>query len=165
MKRKLTIVLLVLVVLGAFAFFFGAPLVADRQLNGTHARPPYSASERARALHQTLLAADMHADTLLWDRDPLERSRRGHVDVPRLAEGGVALQFFTVVTKTPFRSNYESNREGLNGVTALAVAERWPPRTWWSLLQRALQRARTLDDAAARSGGRLTVIRTAGDLA
>ena len=164
MKRKLSIVLLMLVVLGAFAFFGVAPLVADRRLNGTRVRPPYGATARAQALHRTLLVADMHADTLLWDRDVLERSGRGHVDVPRLAEGGVALQFFTVVTRTPFASNYDSNPEGWNGVTALVVSERWPPRTWRSLLERALYQSRKLEDAAARSGGRLSLIRNAADL-
>ena len=165
MKRRLRLVLLLLFALCAAAFFFVVPAAFDRLSNGTHARAPRRASERALALHQTLFVADMHADTLLWDRDVLARSSRGHVDVPRLAEGGVALQFFTVVTKTPFRSNYESNREGWNGVTALVFAERWPPRTWWSLLRRALHQSHKLHDAAARSGGRLTVIRTAGDLA
>ncbi|HEX8283702.1 MAG TPA: membrane dipeptidase [Pyrinomonadaceae bacterium] len=165
MKRKLPVVLLLLSVLCALAFFFVVPAAFEWVVNRTHARGASRASERARELHRSFFVADMHADTLLWDRDVLARSTRGHVDVPRLSEGGVALQFFTVVTKTPFVSNYDSNREGWNGVTALAVAERWPPRTWWSLLQRALYQARRLDDAAARSGGRLTVIRTAGDLA
>jgi len=32
----------------------------------------------------------MHADSLLWKRDILERSVRGHVDVPRLIEGHYA---------------------------------------------------------------------------
>jgi membrane dipeptidase len=164
MKRKLPTVVLLLLVLGAFAFFWVVPPLADRLLNGTRARPPYGASERARALHRTLLVADMHADTLLWDRDLLERGGRGHVDVPRLAEGGVALQFFTVVTKTPFRSNYESNGEGWNAVTTIAVAERWPPRTWRGLLERALYQSRKLHQAAERSGGRLSVIRDAADL-
>ena len=164
MKKKLPVVILVVVVAGALAFFWLAPLVADRRLNGTRVQPPYGASERARALHGTLLVADMHADTLLWDRDVLERSGRGHVDVPRLAEGGVALQFFTVVTKTPFSSNYESNPEGWNAVTTIAVAERWPPRTWRSLLERALYQSEKLHQAAACSGGRLSVIRSASDL-
>ena len=165
MKKKLTAVL-VLAGVGASAFFGLAAPVAEYALNGTHARGPYPASERARALHATLLVADMHADTLLWGRDPLERSARGHADVPRLAEGGVALQFFTVVTRTPFFSNYESNRDDAwNGVTALVAAERWPPRTWRSLLERALYQSRKLRDAEARSGGRLTVIRSAFDLA
>ncbi len=165
MKRKLPLFLLVLFVLAAAAFFTVAPALAEWMLNRTHVRGPRRASERALALHRSLFVADMHADTLLWDRDVLARSSRGHVDVPRLAEGGVALQFFTVVTKAPFSSNYESNAEGFNGVTALAVAERWPVRTWRSLLSRALHQSRKLHDAAARSGGRLTILRTAGDLA
>jgi membrane dipeptidase len=165
MKRKLPIVLLLLALAGAGAFFFVVPAVAERLFNGKRALPPYAASERARALHGGLLVADMHADTLLWDRDLLERSTRGHVDVPRLVEGGVALQFFTVVTKTPFFASYETNRESANAITLIAVAERWPPGTWGSLLGRALYQARKLDDAAARSGGRLVRIRTASDLA
>ena len=164
MKRKLRIVILALVVLGVFALFVVVPPLADRRLNGTRARPPYGVSARAQVLHRTLLVADMHADTLLWDRDLLENNGRGHVDVPRLAEGGVALQFFTVVTKTPFHSNYKSNPEGWNGVTALVVSERWPPRTWRSLLERALYQSQKLRDASARSGGRLSVIRDAADL-
>ncbi|PYT00212.1 MAG: peptidase M19, partial [Acidobacteria bacterium] len=102
MKRKLLIVLALLVVVGALAFFFVVPAAFERRVNGTRQSPPYAASERARALHRTLLVADLHADSLLWDRDLLERAARGHVDIPRLAEGGVALQNFTVVTKVPF---------------------------------------------------------------
>src|ERR687890_1671477 len=165
MKRKLPAVLLLLAVLGALAFFTVAPVLAEWLLNGTRVRGPYRASERARALHTRLLVADMHADTLLWDRDVLARSGRGHADVPRLVEGGVSLQFFTVVSHTPYFSNYDSNPEGLDGVTAIAVAGRWPLRAVRSLRERALYQARKLHDAAGRSGGRLVVIRTAGDLA
>ena len=166
MKRKLAVLLLLLLaVLGVLAFFTVAPVVAEWWLNGTRVRGPYRASERAKALHARLLVADMHADTLLWDRDVLERSGRGHVDVPRLAEGGVALQFFTVVSHTPYSPKYDVNPEGLDGVTALAVAERWPLRSVRSLRERALYQARKLQEAAARSGGRLVVIKTADDLA
>jgi hypothetical protein len=116
MKRKLAVLLLLLLaVLGVLAFFTVAPVVAEWWLNGTRVRGPYRASERAKALHARLLVADMHADTLLWDRDVLERSGRGHVDVPRLAEGGVALQFFTVVSHTPYSPKYDVNPEGLDG--------------------------------------------------
>jgi membrane dipeptidase len=165
MKRKLPFVLLLLAVLGALAFFTVAPSVAEWLFNGTRARGPYRASERGRALHAKLLVADMHADTLLWDRDVLARSARGHVDVPRLAEGGVALQFFTVVSHTPYAANYDSNPEGLDAVTAIAFAERWPLRSLGSLRERALYQSRKLNEAAQRSGGRFTVIKTADDLA
>lgn len=165
MKRKLPVVLLVLAVLGALALLTVAPAVAEWWLNGTRARGPHRASERGRALHARLLVADLHADTLLWDRDVLARSARGHVDVPRLAEGGVALQFFTVVTRTPYNANYDSNPEGLDGVTAIAVTSRWPPRAVWGLRERALYQARKLSEAAGRSGGRLVLIRSSEDLA
>lgn len=165
MKRKLPVVLLLLAVLGVSAFFTVVPVVAEWLLNRTRVRGPYRASERAGTLHARQLVADMHADTLLWDRDVLARSERGHVDVPRLTEGGVALQFFTVVSHTPYFSNYDSNPEGLDGVTAIAVAGRWPLRAVRSLRERALYQARKLDAAAERSGGRFVVIRTADDLA
>jgi hypothetical protein len=45
----------------------------------------------AQTLHATLEVADMHADSLLRKRDLLERSDRGHVDLPRLIEGRYAL--------------------------------------------------------------------------
>jgi membrane dipeptidase len=49
--------------------------------------------------HTQLFIADMHADTLMWpSRDLLERHEFGHVDLPRLIEGNVALQAFTIVT-------------------------------------------------------------------
>lgn len=165
MKRKLTVVLLLLAVFGVLAFFAVAPVVAEWLFNGTRVRGPYHASGRGRALHSTLLVADMHADTLLWDRDVLVRSARGHVDVPRLAEGGVALQFFTVVSHTPYAPKYDVNPEGLDGVTAIAIAERWPVRALGSLRARALYQARKLNEAAQTSGGRFVVIRTAADLA
>jgi membrane dipeptidase len=164
MKIKLPVVLLLIVGLGALALFFALPALFERVVNRTRKGPPYEASERARALHRSLFVADMHADTLLWDRDLLARDTRGHADVPRLREGGVALQFFTIVSKTPFVSNYESNTERANAITPLVIAERWPARTWSSLKERALYQAHKLDDAVARSGGEFFVIRTADDL-
>jgi membrane dipeptidase len=46
----------------------------------------------------------------------------------------------------------------------LALLGRWPPRTWRDLTERALWQASKLRSAAARSNGRLTVIRSAADL-
>src|SRR6185295_16882479 len=128
--------------------------------------PPYSASERAVELHKKLLVTDMHADSLLWNRDLLDRGTRGHVDVPRLIEGNVALQAFTVVTKTPYvwKMNIERNDDSSDNITLLAIAQRWPIATWTSLTERALYQARKLHDLAARSGGRFLIIKTSADL-
>ena len=152
-----------LIVVGAFLFL--AADATDLRVNTIIPRPRPAVSEAARRLHERLLIADLHADTLLWARNLLERSARGHVDVPRLLEGNVALQAFTVVTKTPRHLNIESNDDRSDNVTLLAMAQHWPPATWFSLKERALYQARRFDTAAARSEGRLTVLRSRSDLA
>jgi Membrane dipeptidase (Peptidase family M19) len=67
-------------------------------------------SSDARALHAAHPAIDLHADTLMWSRwigyDLSVRHDAvlpgaaffGHVDVPRLAEGGIGAQFFGLVS-------------------------------------------------------------------
>ena len=165
MKRKLLIALGVVLVAGGAAFFFVVPGLVERTSNVTLHAPPYAATARARELHARLFVADLHADTLLWDRDLLARGSRGHVDLPRLVEGGVALQFFTVVTKAPRGMNIDRNAGDTDNITPLAVAQRWPTGTWGSLTERALHQARRLSEAAARSGGRLVPLRSRDDFA
>jgi len=164
MKKKLLVVLLLLSALALGVFFFVVPVLVEKSLNSTLHPPPYEASGRARDLHARLLIADMHADSLLWDRDLLRRGTRGHVDIPRLVEANVALQFFTVVTKTPRNLNIERNDDGSDNITPLAIAEGWPVAAWGSLKERALYQARKLHEAEARSGGNFVIIKTAFDL-
>jgi membrane dipeptidase len=145
----------------------GRALVArtERRLCRTAFVPPYFASDRARALHERLLVADLHADSLLWGRDLLARGDRGHVDVPRLIEGNVALQVFAASTKSPRHLNIERNDDTTDDVVLLALAGGWPLATWTSLLARALFLADRADRTAARSAGRFRLIRTQADLA
>jgi microsomal dipeptidase-like Zn-dependent dipeptidase len=162
--KKILIALVALFLMAAGAFFFIVPAEVGKRMNETLAAPPYEASERARALHQKLLVADLHADSLMWDRDLLEKGSWGHVDVPRLIEGHVAVQAFTVVTKAPRGLNIESNDDRTDNITPLVIASRWPAATWNSLKERALYQASRLHDLAARSGGKLVIIKTATDL-
>lgn len=166
MKKKILITLSVILLLLIGAFFFVVPAQLEKRLNVTLNPPPYMASERAVELHKKLLVSDMHADSLLWNRDLLERGSRGHVDIPRLIDGNVALQAFTIVTKTPYvwKMNIERNDDKTDNITILAIVERWPMSTWSSLTQRALYQARKLQDTAARSGGKFTVIKTSAEL-
>jgi len=151
-------------IVGAFVFFLFLPPRVDARLNAVTPHEPYEVSAEARAMHGSLRVADLHADTLMWMRDPLVRQKRGHTDVPRLVEGGVALQVFSAVTKSPKNLNYERNEAGSDDITALAVAQRWPARTWTSLAERALYQAERLADAQERSNGAVRVIRTRSDL-
>lgn len=67
-------------------------------------------SDTARALHAEHPAIDLHADTLMWSRwlgydlhkahePPLPfAALGGHVDVPRMRQGGMGAQFFGLVS-------------------------------------------------------------------
>lgn len=146
------------------AFFFIAPGQVEESNNKLLNKPPYSASDKARQLHKTLLIGDLHADSLLWDRNLLKPGIRGHVDVPRLIEGNVAIQGFTVVTKTPRKLNIERNDDKTDNILLLALCERWPISTWTSLTERALFQAKNLHNFAKNSQGKLRIIKSKTDL-
>ncbi|SDG25601.1 Zn-dependent dipeptidase, dipeptidase homolog [Limimonas halophila] len=143
-------------------------------------------TEETRELHSSLFVADLHADTMLWDRDLLERADFGHVDLPRLVEGNVALQVFAVVTKTPKKEEAPADAElvnpkaskciapdNLNEVGWLQVAQMRPLDTWFSLHDRAFYQIDRLKGFIDRSQKRheanakapyLMLVRDVGDL-
>lgn len=140
------------------------PAYVDSRMNSVKHAPPYSASGQAKDLHERLFIADMHDDALLWSRDLLTRHGYGHSDLPRLQEGRVALQVFATVTKTPKNMNFERNASDTDSITMLAMAQRWPRRTWNSLLERALFQSEKLHAAARDSAGQMRIVRTRADL-
>lgn len=137
------------------------------------------------AFHRGLFVADLHADTLLWNRDILFRSNFGHLDLPRLRDGSVSLQVFTVVTKDSLNRQIASGAnpplpttpthcvsgDDANFVSILNALELRPLDTWFDLEARALYQADRLNHFALRSqvgeiaGERLRILRTTGDLA
>jgi len=155
----------VLLAVAVVLFFTVVPDLVENSMNRTLRPPPYNASPAAQALHRRLLIADLHADSLLWNRDLLARGSRGHVDVPRLIEGNVALQVFTTVTKSPRGLNIERNDDSTDSITLLMFAQLRPIATWTSLTARALDMAARLQRFAGQSAGRLTLIRSSADLA
>jgi membrane dipeptidase len=166
MKKWIWIGLAVLatcLIIAAIRFFTLTPEGIDRAQNRV-VPVPLGVTPAAQALQATLDVADMHADSLLWKRDLIERSDRGHIDLPRLIEGHYALQVFSSVTKSPKGQNYNSNGADSDTITSLAIVDLQPPRTWNSLLQRSLWHAQKLKDFGERSGGRLRVITTPTDI-
>lgn len=150
---------------GAVVFFVFLPPYVEKTRNNVIDHDPFPVSDRAAALHQTLIVGDLHADPLLWSRDLTERGSRGQVDIPRLIDGNVALQVFTAVTKSPAGQNYEANSaDAFDNITLLAVGQLWPLRTWDSLKERAIYQAEKLHGFEAASEGRLKVIKTRADL-
>lgn len=139
--------------------------LADTRLNRVVTTAPIVPNGAARALHDRLVVADLHADTLLWDRDLLQRGPRGLADLPRLIEGRVGLQVFSVVTRVTPGPDYARPDGPLDVTSLLAVSARWPGRTWFDPYERALYQAQRFDAAVAGSGGRLFAIRAPADLA
>jgi membrane dipeptidase len=149
---------------GAAALGGAASGFIERRRNRVLQPRPYRASAQAVDLHRSLTVVDLHADSLLWGRDLRRRATYGHVDVPRLIEGGVAIVGMAASTKVPRRANLERNDDRTDDVTLLAIAQRWPRATWGSTLARALHLALRLRTMAADSAGALTVIETRQDL-
>lgn len=134
-------------------------------MNEVTSLPPYAASLRARALVQRTFNVDLHADSLLWGRDLSVRSQSGQVDVPRLIEGNVALQAFTIFTKSPHGLNFNRNAaDAFDDGAALMFVQLAPPATWTSLLERALYAARRFHQTVRDSHGKLLPIRIRADL-
>lgn len=164
MKRFFAWVALLLGI-ASIVFFGVLPPIVEGRMNVVSGPQPPAATARAAALHKTLQVADMHADTLMWKRDFMERGTRGQVDFPRLAEGNVALQILSSVTKTPKNQNYDSNSGDTDNITLLTIAQGQPPRTWTSLVERSLWHSEKLHRFAAGSDGHRRIVQTKADLA
>ncbi|MEO1250791.1 MAG: dipeptidase [Pseudomonadota bacterium] len=152
------------VLIAIVAVFFVIPARMDAAMNPVLPHAPYEVSDEARALHTTIPVADLHADTLLWMRDPKKRQSRGQTDLPRLIEGGVRLQVFTAVTKSPSGLNYEENDASSDDITALAIAQRWPVAAWTSIYERAAYQAHRLQRIDEDYGPDFRMVRTSGEL-
>jgi len=149
---------------GLALLYLAGPEVLDRSLNSARLSRPYLVSARARDIHATSFVADLRCGTLLWRRELLKRSMRGHVDVPRLIDGNVALQVFSTVSRVPMAYRRNNPDNAWDAMLPLAVFQGWPASSWFSPLQRAMYQAGRLDKAARLSGGTLSLIRTREDL-
>lgn len=162
MVKRFLLVIGLLILAGLAYVHWILPAKVESSMNVVLPHEPYVISDRARELHESLFVADLHSDSLLWKRDLARESDIGQMDVPRLQRGNVALQVFSATTKSPAGQNYERNAADSDQITLLAVASLWPPRTWFSIYERAVYQLQKLHDLAARSD--LTVIRNQQDL-
>lgn len=150
--RRFRRALAVLLILALAYVHWILPGQVESSMNTVLPHAPYVISDRARELHESLFIADLHSDSLLWKRDLGRRSKVGHMDLPRLREGNVALQIFSATTKAPEDMNFERNTADTDQITLLAVASFWPPRTWNSVYERAVFQLERLHELAERDG-------------
>ena len=130
---------------------YGVLVYFDRNMNAVLVPGPYAVSAEIRAFHQGTFVADMHADSLLWRRNLQQRTDRGQADLPRLLDGGVDLQVFSVVTQVPYALNLISNNSDSDKLPILFLASWRSPATWFSPKARALAQASELAQLAQAS--------------
>jgi membrane dipeptidase len=162
--KKIFTVGALLLLLVVVLLFWLAPTKVERAQNRVAAHASYKISPAALELHQDLFVADLHTDSLLWKRDLLQQSDVGHVDLPRLQSGNVALQVFSAVTKSPSGLNNVENTADSDDITLLAIVQLWPPATWSSIYERARYQLEKLKNFSEASNGALRLILSKSDL-
>ncbi len=140
------------------------PGYIDKRMNRLTITSLPVVSDEAVALHKSLFIGDMHADSLLWKRDLDRRSSYGHVDLPRMRQGGAALQVFSMVSKTPHNLNLQSNAADSDDITLLAMLQLWPVNTWFSLPKRIDYMVSRLEKVAADPGNRFMILHNQADI-
>ncbi|GAA0879675.1 membrane dipeptidase [Algoriphagus jejuensis] len=142
------------------------PPYIESQRNPVVASPPYTVSPAAQTLYDRLdFISDLHCDALLWGRDLTKRGDRGHVDFPRLREANVALEMFTIVSKSPAGQNMKSNTtDAFDNITPLTIAKGEAPQNWFSLINRTLSQSKDLTDFVEKEGEKALFIKSKADL-
>jgi membrane dipeptidase len=159
---KLKTLFLVLFV-GILGLIF-LPYIVDRQRNQVFKTEFGKPNPTFKDFHENLFIVDLHCDQLLWNRNLLTKASYGHVDLPRLKEGNIAIEVFSSVTKSPFGLNLNSNSSFSNTVSLLGFLQGRPIQTWSSLLERSLHQAKLLNEYESLSKGELKILKSREDL-
>jgi len=151
--------------------------LSDELLNPVSSPGPYrdKIQEENLEFHNNLFVADLHADSLQWNRGLLRETPAeiGHVDLPRLLEGNIALQGFSVFTKIPlpyirvfsrpfFSFFYSDYSPDVASLLALVQFRSEDYRN--SLMVRALEQAQRLHELDEHAGQQFTIIKSPEDL-
>jgi membrane dipeptidase len=163
--KKLLIVFISLLLIYWLATMI-VPTVIEKGNNQVKNLPPYEVSDEALTLFNSLeFVADLHCDALLWGRDLTKKSDYGHVDFPRMQEGNVALQVFTIVSKSPKGQNMEVNSaDAPDNITLLNIAQGRPISNWFSLMNRTLYQSKKLEGFGNNFDDRFIFIKSKDDL-
>ena len=78
----------------------------------TAATPAVVTDDQVQRVHRRAIVVDTHADTLwrVLDKgdDITVRSSKGHIDIPRMIEGGLDAEFFVIWPQEAYYPNGES---------------------------------------------------------
>ncbi|MBX2963593.1 MAG: dipeptidase [Cyclobacteriaceae bacterium] len=158
--KKIIHGLIIILLIGSVVFFGFVARHFDKSMNTVSTQQIVQADD----YHLLSFVADLHCDMLLWNRNFFGMHKYGHVDLPRMQKAGMAFQVFTIVSKVPKGINIERNDDQSDQIQLLSFAQLRPPKTWFSLKDRALQQCSQLYDFARASDGSFRVISTRAEL-
>ncbi len=130
-----------------------------RWFNQTVIEAPHEVSGEARRLHDTMLIADMHADSAVYLIDFSKPQPHGHVGWDRLVAGGLSLLTLSLPTETtidPWRV--------FNGMAIGGIVNGQPFDTWFSNFARGQYFIRHIHAVVAANPERMSIIRDRADL-
>lgn len=163
-KRSL-LGLIGLIVVFYFLATLLVPEMVDKRFNTVSLEPPYTVTEQAQNLYDSLdFVADMHCDALLWKRDILKRHDFGGVDIPRMIEANMAFQAFTIVTKSPKNQNFDRNTGDTDQITLPFILQGRPIKSWFNLKNRAIAQCDALHQFEEESDGNFVIIKSQAEL-
>lgn len=164
MKNWIFKILLGLAIIYGLVIFI-VPNIIDKKYNPVTQKPPYNVTPEAQQLFNSLdFIADLHCDALLWKRNLNQKNDFGQVDIPRLIEGKVSLQAFTIVSKVPFGLNMKSNSESSDLLIFQSIASGRSPKTWFNYYGRAIAQCNELENFAKKSDGKFRILHSSTDL-
>lgn len=143
-----------------------APTVLNKNSNPVEFTDTVQVTYDTQKLYESLdFVADLHCDALLWDRDLTKKVDYAHFDFPRMREANMALQAFTIVTKSPKGQNFQRNSgDTFDMITLLNFLQGRGPGKWFSLYNRAEFQARALHEYPEKYDGKFIVVKSQKDL-
>jgi microsomal dipeptidase-like Zn-dependent dipeptidase len=160
--RKGIVVLISPLLIGGIIFFGYVPSYFDRSMNTVSLDTNQLPSDQ---FYKSLsFIGDLHCDMLLWNRNFFGMHNWGHVDLPRMQKANVAFLAFTIVSKVPRGINIEQNEDDTDQIGLLSASQMRPPRTWFSIRERALHQCHQLHQFAEKSEGQFRLITSREDL-
>lgn len=140
-----------------------ATVVSSRYLhrwsNTAILAPPYDISPAARALHDTLLIADLHIDSAVHLVDFSRPQTDGHVGWDRLEAGGLSLMTLSLPTEVSL-----GGWRGVNGMAIGGIVNGQPADTWFSNFRRGEFFRAHIENVVVANSDRMLIVRTQDDL-
>lgn len=162
MIKKIVFIVVVFFIIAALIFFGYVPRYFDQKSNVV--TKEIKVSDRMAWYDSIPFIADLHCDMLLWDRDFFKEHEYGHVDLPRMQKGNMALQVFSIVSKVPRGINIERNDDKTDQIALLSFGQLRPPKTWFSIKERALHQINQLHEFEFKSSGQFRVVSSKTEL-